>query len=305
MRVLIVGCGYVGLPLGRMLVAQGNEVFGLRRSTSAEAELREAGILPVTADITRLEELQHVAGPFDWVVNCAASGGGTADDYRRVYVEGMRNLVSWLSAAPPKKFVYTSSTSVYAQDDGAVVKESSATEPTAETSRVLLEAEGVLREAAAKGFPAVILRVAGIYGPGRGHLFRQFLNNELRIPGRGERFLNMIHRDDVAGAIVAALKSGRPGEIYNVVDDEPVAQIHFVRWLSETLGKWMPPFGPDDTAGERKRGLTSKKVSNRRLRMELGYPLKYPTFRQGYTEEIRRLEEAGELNIQPESRENL
>ncbi len=143
--------------------------------------------------------------------------------------------------------------------------------------------------------PAVILRAAGIYGPGRGHLFLQYLKDEARIPGRGERLVNMIHRDDLAACILAALKSGRPGEVYNAVDDEPVAQIHFFRWLSETLGKNMPPFVREDESAPRKRALTNKKVSNRKLRMELGCPLRYPTFRQGYTAEIQRLQDAGEL----------
>ena len=100
----------------------------------------------------------------------------------------------------------------------------------------------LLDAARQKNFPAVILRVAGIYGPGRGHLFQQYLRNEAKIAGKGERFINMIHLDDVVGAIIAALKSGKAGDIYNAVDDEPVAQIHFFRWLSETLGKEMPPF---------------------------------------------------------------
>jgi nucleoside-diphosphate-sugar epimerase len=112
----------------------------------------------------------------------------------------------------------------------------------------------------------------------------------------------MIHREDLVTAIVAALTSGRVGEIYNVVDDEPVAQIHFFRWLSETLGKWMPPFATEQETAERKRGLTNKKVSNRRLRMELGVQLKYPTFRQGYTAEITRLERAGQLVIKSAER---
>ena len=112
----------------------------------------------------------------------------------------------------------------------------------------------------------------------------------------------MIHRDDVVGIILAALKNGRPGEIYNAVDDEPVPLIHFFRWLSETLGKWMPPFASEEENAARKRGLTNKKVSNRKLKMELGYQFKYPTFRQGYTAEIIRLEKAGELDIQPEPR---
>jgi nucleoside-diphosphate-sugar epimerase len=153
----------------------------------------------------------------------------------------------------------------------------------------LVEAEKLLLEAAqTRQFPAIILRVAGIYGPGRGHLFRQYLRREAKIAGRGERLINMVHRDDLVGAIVAALRQGRPGEIYNVVDDEPVAQIHFFRWLSETLGKEMPAFAAETEAAERKRGRTSKRVSNRKLKRELGYQFKYPTFREGYGAEIQR-----------------
>jgi nucleoside-diphosphate-sugar epimerase len=204
---------------------------------------------------------------------------------------------------PLKKFVYTSSTSVYGQTDGALVKESSATEPTSSTSQVLVETESVLLAAArANNFPAVILRVAGIYGPERGHLFLQYLRNEAKICGKGERIINMIHRDDLVGVILAALKDGRPGEIYNATDDEPVAQVHFFRWLSETLGKWMPPFASAAEGASRKRGLTNKKVLNRKLKMELGYQFRYPTFRQGYTAEIQRLDRAGQLNIEPEPR---
>jgi nucleoside-diphosphate-sugar epimerase len=303
-RVLIVGCGYVGVPLGAELVRQGHDVFGARRNPAAETELRAVGIQPVVADVTRPETLAGLPGPFDWVVNTVASTrGGGADDYREVYLQGTRNLLGWLSAAPPKKFVFTNSTGVYGQDDGGSVKETSPTEPVAETARVLVETEALLLAASReRRFPAVILRVAGIYGPDRGHLFRQYLLNEAVIPGQGERFLNMIHRDDLVGVILAALQAGRPGEVYNAVDDEPVAQVHFYRWLAETLGKAMPPFGPNDRELNRKRGLTNKKVSNRRLKMELGYRFRYPTFRQGYTAEIRRLDAAGQLNIDPEPR---
>ena len=303
MRVLIVGCGYVGLPLGKILVERGHAVVGIRRSPEAGGELRAAGIEPVRLDITRAEDLGQLAGPFDWIVNTVASTrGGGIDDYRQVYHLGTRNLLDWLAYQSPRKFVYTSSTSVYGQDDGSLVKESSPTEPSSPSAKVLLETEALLLAAAQAGFPAVILRAAGIYGPDRGHLFKQYLNNEAQIPGQGRRLLNMIHRDDLIGIILTALDNGRPGEIYNAVDNEPIAQIHFFRWLSETLGKWMPPFGPAETEADRKRGLTNKKISNRKLTMELSYQFKYPTFRQGYTAEIKRLTDAGLLDIMPEPR---
>ena len=303
MRVLIVGCGYVGLPLGVELVKQGHEVFGLRRSPEGEADIIAAGLNPLVADITRPEDLAKLPGPFDWVVNTVSSSKGGEEDYRQVYLEGTRNLIEWLAPTPIKKFIYTSSTSVYGQTDGSVVKETSPTEPAGPTSRLLVETEKLLLDAAAASkFPAVILRVAGIYGPERGHLFLQYLRDEARIAGKGDRLINMIHRDDLVHVILAALKSGRPGEVYNAVDDEPVAQIHFFRWLSETLGKWMPPFATEEENAGRKRGLTQKKVSNRKLKMELGVALKYPTFRQGYTAEITRLDRAGQLDIKPEPR---
>lgn len=303
MRVLIVGCGYVGMPLGAELVRQGHEVFGLRRTNAAEAELRAAGLTPLCADITRAEDLARIPATFDWVANTVASTRGGVEEYRQVYWQGIKNLMDWLHDSPLKKFIYTSSTSVYGQTDGSLVKESSPTEPSSPTSRVLVETEQLLLEAVRqKKFPAAILRVAGIYGPDRGHLFRQYLKNEARMTGQGERILNMIHRDDVAGAILTALRDARPGEIYNAADDEAVTEVHFFSWLSEVLGKYPPPFATEAEADERKRGLTQKKVSNRKLKMELGYAFKYPTFRQGYTAEIQRLDQAGLLEIQPDPR---
>ena len=312
MRVLIAGCGYVGLALGARLTREGHEVFGLRRTHSADAEFKNVGIHAVTADITALQDLERLPGRFDWVVNTVSSNKGGIEDYRRVYLDGMRNLIAWLERIPPEKFVYTSSTSVYGQTDGSVVDETSPTESASETSQVLLEAERMLLAAsqrahetrkksqsdnrhpgplpsdqsgrsrvAVQDLPGVILRVAAIYGPGRGHWFQQYLQGKARIENKGERFLNMIHRDDLAGSIVAALKAGRPGEIYNAVDDEPVSQLEFFCWLSEKLGGAMPPFQPAGEKVARKRGVTNKRVSNQKLREQLGYDFQYPTFREG------------------------
>jgi nucleoside-diphosphate-sugar epimerase len=104
--------------------------------------------------------------------------------------------------------------------------------------------------------------------------------------------LNMIHRDDLAGCIIAALKSGRPGEIYNAVDDEPVSQLHFFQWLAQAVDKPLPPSVPENPDIDRRRGMTNKRVSNRKLKMELGHQFKYPTFRQGYSAELLRLDRA-------------
>lgn len=335
MRVLIVGCGYVGLPLGSELVRQGHTVFGLKRSTD-DMELRAAGIAPLRADITRAETLTGLPREYDWVVNCTASGGGDAEAYRQLYVTGNRNLIEWLRARPPQKFIYTSSTSVYGQNDGSLVTEADSVSPPTETSQVLVAAENLLLAAASGGasllasrevgsagvppaasegtghspagrqrsqgdwregsrgrsphpFPVVILRLAGIYGPGRGHWFKQFLRGEAKLEGDGSRYLNMIHRDDVVGAIIAALQSDAPvPSVFNVVDDEPVMQRDFFLWLAGQLDKLMPRSVPADAEANRKRGVTNKRVSNQLLKKMLGYQFKYPTFRQGYAAEIER-----------------
>lgn len=291
MRALIIGCGYVGLPLGAELARRGHEVFGLRRNRSAAHELEHARINPLFADITQPEALAKLPRDFDWVVNCVASGGGSAEEYRRVYLEGMRNVIEWLvpaneirrREAGAPRILYTGSTSVYGQNDGSVVNETSSTEPTAETARVLLEAEKLLLDKAReRKISAMILRVAAIYGPERGYWFKQFVSGEARLEGKGERILNMIHRDDVIGCIVSTLERGEPGNIYNAVDDEPVSQFDFFSWLATALGKPMPSSAPQSTESARKRGVTDKRVSNQKLKSNIGYRFKYPTYREGY-----------------------
>lgn len=286
MRVLIVGPGYVGLQLGAELVSRGHDVHGLRRSEAGANEMRAAGITPLLGDITQPASLAALPAKFDWVVNCVSSTQGGVEEYRKVYLQGSRNLIAWLAGSPPAKFVYTSSTSVYGQNDGSLVDETSPTGPPAETGRVLVETEQALLDAARTGFPAVILRVAGIYGPGRGWWFKQFLAGEARIEGAGQRTLNMIHRDDVAGCIIAALERGVPEEIYNAVDDEPVTQRDFFHWLSQQLNRPMPPVVTEDLELTRKRGVTNKRISNAKLKSALGYKFRFPTFREGYGAEI-------------------
>jgi nucleoside-diphosphate-sugar epimerase len=292
MRVLIVGCGYAGLPLGAELVRRGHEVFGLRRSVLVEAELQADGITPLHADITRPESLKNLPRDFDWIVNCAASVGGTAEDYRQVYLEGNRHLAAHFAGSKLQKFIYTSSTSVYAQNDGSVVTETSPAEPEAPTAKVLVETENFLLAAVRKDFPAVVLRVAGIYGPGRGYAFKQFLRGEAKIEGDGSRVMNMIHRDDLTGAIIAALERGQAGEIYNAADGAPASQRDFYGWLAAELNRPLPPTAPADAEVWRKRGVTNKRVSNARLRGELKYEFRFPDFRAGYAAEVARVKQA-------------
>jgi nucleoside-diphosphate-sugar epimerase len=283
MRVLIVGCGYVGLALGKELVRQGHSVCGLRRSDRLDGELGSAGIAPVKADVTVPESFPPLGDGFDLVVYCVSASGGSAAEYERIYVRGMRHVISWLSAVPPAKFVYTSSTSVYGQTDGSSVDETSPTEPLAATGKILVKGEKVLLKAAEEtGFPAVVLRVAGIYGPGRTYWLDQVRAGAVQADGANGRIVNMVHREDVVGAVIAALTLGRPGQVCNAVDDEPVNQLALLQWLSKRLGSRLGPAIAAEADGLRKRGLTNKRVSNARLKQELGYRFKFPSFREGF-----------------------
>lgn len=290
MRALVIGCGYVGVPLGAKLVRLGHSVWGLRRDPATASQLRAVGIEPVFADITRPETLPVISTSYDWVVLCVAASGGGADEYRRVYLQGARNVLAWFGAVLPQKLILTSSTAVYGQTDGSRVDETSPTEPEAATAKALLETEQVLRDASGAGTNPVILRVGGIYGPGRGYWLKQFLTGRAQLEGAGERILNMIHLQDVVGAIRSVLERGRGGEVYNAVDNEPVSQRALFEWLSATLNRPFPISVPLGTPAPPKRGATNKAVSNRKLKTELGWKPVYPTFREGFAAEILRIQ---------------
>jgi nucleoside-diphosphate-sugar epimerase len=279
MRVLIIGCGYVGLSLGRKLVSGGYKVDGLRRSSDADDEMRDAGITPVHADITAT--LASLQTNYDYVVNLASSTRGGVDEYRSVYLSGTTRILEWLQNHPPKRYIYTSSTSVYAQHDGSWVTEENSANPGSETSKILRATEDVILNQ--NHIPSIILRTSGIYGPGRGHLYKQFLKGEALLREDGENYINMVHVDDVAGAIHRCFDSGSTG-IYNLTDDEPVTQRAFFSWLAAKLNKPFPPSAPADP--KRKRGLTDKRVSNAKLKSQTDYVFKYPTFREGYSSGI-------------------
>ena len=281
MRVLIAGCGYIGCAVGAELVEQGHLVWGLGRFARGDAEVRKLGIVPVQADLTRPETLPTLSQPFDRVVHCVSTGGDVAE-YEKLYLQGTQNLLAWLSDAAPTKLVYTSSTSVYGQNDGTVVDETSSTTPESQTGRILLQTEKLVLAAANQiGFSGVVLRVAGIYGPGRIYWLKEFQSGRSLTEEEADRVLNMVHRDDVAGAVLATLASPKAAGIYNVADDQPVTRSELFHWFGARLGKTLPE-GRAQPQKLPKRGLTNKRVSNRRLKEQLGYQLKYPTFQEGY-----------------------
>ena len=184
-RILIAGCGYIGQAAADLFHAAGWVVEGWTRSAESAASL-SAKPYPVRGvDVSQLDRVAECARTFDAVVHCASSSGGDAEMYRKVYLDGVRNL---LETFPGSKLLFTSSTSVYAQRDGSWVTEESDAKPMRETSRVLLETERLVLADS-----GVVARLAGIYGPGRSALLKKFLNNAAMIDPENDRFVNQVH----------------------------------------------------------------------------------------------------------------
>ncbi len=266
-HLLIAGCGYLGQELARQALAAGHAVLGLTRSADSAESLRASGIPAAAADLADPPSLVRIASqcpPETAVIHCAAGGkGGGADTYRAIYLEGIKNLRAAFPDA--SRFVFTSSSSVYAQIDGSVVTEDFPALPERETGRILREAENETLTAA-----GTVLRLAGLYGPGRSVLLRQFLAGESVIDVRTEppatpdgRWVNQIHRADAAAALLMAAQGALQSGIYNVVDSTPMLQRTIYTELAHRFARPLPPeAAPDHT---RKRGWTHKRVDNTRL----------------------------------------
>jgi nucleoside-diphosphate-sugar epimerase len=269
-RILIAGCGFLGESAAGFFSADGWEVTALTATEESAEKLRAKIPATLHADISSAESLAAVraqSGTFDLVLHCASSGRGGADSYRKIYVDGCARLVEIF---PEARLIFTGSTSVYAQADGSWVNETSPAAPDRETGRLLLEAESVALRAGGN-----VLRLAGIYGPGRSVLLRKFRESTAVLEDGGHRWINQIHRDDAARAALTVAHSGTPGEVYNVVDDTPATQREVYTWLADFLKQPLPPEGPADL--NRKRGWTSKRVSNARLHA-LGWAPRFPSY---------------------------
>jgi nucleoside-diphosphate-sugar epimerase len=283
MRVLIAGCGYVGSELARRLGAEGDDVFGLRR----RPEGLPPGVKAIAADLSDSATLRGLPDDLDAVVYAASADAFDDGAYRAAYVDGLRNLLGALaeSGGRPGRVLYASSTAVYAQNAGEWVDESSETEPRSFSGQRVLEGERVLLGA---GVPGTVLRLGGIYGPGRTRLVESVRSGRAVVRAGEPHYTNRIHRDDAAGALAHLLRLPAPLPVYLGVDREPADEALVLRWLADRLGVTPPPVEPaeplatgrEDAAGAR-RPRGSKRCANDRL-LASGYRFLWPTFREGY-----------------------
>jgi nucleoside-diphosphate-sugar epimerase len=267
---LVIGCGYVGLPLALELKKRFTVSAWVHSQATAASLAPHRFARVLIGSVADKGIWEGVDLACDLVIHCASSGRGGEAAYEEVFVQGARRIGEHL---PRARKLFVSSTSVYGQNGGEMVTEDSPAEPSTATGKLLREAEVI-----ALGSGTTVVRSSGIYGPGRGVLFDKFRRGEAVIEGDGSRWINQIHRDDLVSAIAHLIDRGDLQKIYNATDNTPVMQRDYYAWCAEYLKKPLPPCGPVNT--QRKRGLTNKRVLNGKLRTTGWEPL-YPSFREG------------------------
>lgn len=290
MRVGILGCGYVGLKLGSILAGKDHDVVGVRRSDEGLEAIENAGLQAVRGDVTDADSLADVPD-VDWLVFAVSPTTSDVETTRAIHVGGMETVVDAFAERelPPDRLIYTSTTGVYGDHDGAWVDESTSVASPTDKVAAFIEAERLaLDRAPDLGIDGTVVRFAGLYGPGRWG-FDRYLEGPVT-----DGYVNFVHRQDAAGAIAFLLENdvGR-NEVLNVVDDEPIPKWDLSEWLADAQDVASPHQVTVETylaetelpQGSRRRIEANKRVSNDHLRA-YGYELTYPTFREGYREAI-------------------
>jgi nucleoside-diphosphate-sugar epimerase len=222
LKIVVAGCGFVGLATARLLHSRGFEVLALTRSSESAAQLMSEPFRVIACDIANRTALESITlSQVEVVIHCASSGHGGDEQYRQVYCEGARMLSEVIQ---PRFLIFTGSTAVYAQTSGDVVTEESPAEPHRETGKILLDAEKIVLRCG-----GAVARLAGIYGPGRSVLLQKFFSGEAVIEGDGRRWINQAHRDDIASALLAIVEQNARG-IFNIADDQPLQQRAESHW---------------------------------------------------------------------------
>ena len=273
-RVLLAGCGDLGGRVARLLQARGDEVFALRRHQGASGE---GAMHCLQGDLTRLETLAHLPAGITQIVYLPAPRVREEAAYRAVFVDGLRNLWRALDRKTVNRVVFVSSSAVYGEHDGEAVDEDTLPAPLGFNGRVLLEAEQWLSSQAVR---SVVVRLAGLYGPGRLQLIERLRMGQVQAPREHLHWSNRIHVDDAALAIVHVLTLPDPLALYLGVDDTPLPLHELYDFLAAQIGANAVLEGPAPA------GIGSKRLINARLRAS-GFIPRWPDSRVGYAELLR------------------
>jgi nucleoside-diphosphate-sugar epimerase len=279
-KLLIAGAGYLGQALAERALAEGrHEVSVLRRRA-----VDWPGVKSIQADLLQPQSLKVLSGLED-IVYCAAADASDEESYRKIYQDGLQNLVQVVQAQGGyRRLIYISSTSVYAEANGNWVDESDRNLAEKGPSRFMVSGEKFLMSTPGD---YSILRMGGIYGPGRTYFLRRVKEGAERIYAKGGVYSNRIHREDCVGMILHVLAGEAQRQIYNGVDCEAADRNEVIRWMAAQLGiDAVSLVSTDDLKQIAARG--NKRISNRKI-LDAGYCFLYPTYREGYTALLREV----------------
>jgi nucleoside-diphosphate-sugar epimerase len=270
--LLLIGCGQLGSALGEDFLKRGWRVVGARRNVARLPD----GFEPLALDFRDRDSLKPLREiQADYVVVTLTPGERSAEAYKAVFEHGLADLLENLNRDCLQRLLFTSSTSVYHQNDGSVVDENSPVAPESFSGRSVLAAEQLLKQS---GMPATAIRFGGIYGGASLRLAERVRAGQCAPPSP-EHFSNRIHRDDCVGVLRHLIEHQEAGaalsECYLAVDDAPapIAEVH--QWLAAQLGV------PYEYYSDYRHMAGSKRGDNRRLR-ESGFEFRYPDYRSGY-----------------------
>jgi nucleoside-diphosphate-sugar epimerase len=282
---LIVGCGYLGQRVARRWQAAGDLVYAVTRRAERAAAWRSQGIRPIVADVTRRETLARLP-EVDSLLYAVGHDAASGQTHQASYAGGLQNV---LGALPPnfRRAIFISSTGVYGDRHGQWVDEETPCEPQRAAGQACLAAERLLEaegEGEGQRFAqrAVILRLAGLYGPDRIPRQAALLAGEpIDAPQHG--FLNLIHVDDAVEAVLAAADLDlRLPRRYLVSDGTPVERSEYYAELARLIGAPPPRFRAlDEETPAHVRAGADKRVSNARMLAELKVALRFPSYREG------------------------
>lgn len=274
-RILIVGCGEVGSALAQLLTPK-HQVYGLRRNIDKLPPTINA----IAADFLNPSTLNTLPN-IDILVYCAAPTRGADDNYQATYIDGFNNVLKALPA-PPSHIFFTSSTSVYGQNQHQWVNEESLTQPLAKRANIMLSAE---QQVLSSQIPATVVRFSGIYGFDRLFLLKQVLNNQASAD-LSLSYTNRIHLEDCAGVLNHLIErrfaKQHIAKLYLASDNKPAPRAEVLQWLAQQTNSQL-----SDVPSRHK--VNSKRCDNRLL-LETNYQFIYPDYKAGYSAIIKKLQ---------------
>lgn len=278
MAKLIFGCGYLGLRVAQLWITQGDAVYAVTRSPDRAKALGAEGIQPIVADLLANDPIPLPDG-IRTVLFAVGYDRGSSRSIHDVYAGGIARA---LSSTPidAERFLYVSSTGVYGSVSGQEVDEDTPCQPTRDGGKASLAAEQCL-SASQFGSRAIVLRLAGIYGPGRIPRSADLLAGKpIDAPSRG--WLNLIHVEDAARIVLLAEERAPLPRTFVVSDGQPVVRAEYYAELARLLGAPPPQFvDPPVGSPGAQRAASDKRVNPRRMLQELQPTLQYPSYREG------------------------